>query len=315
MSAKTLISIFIALIVAGCTRPRTPSALVVSGATIIDVRDGSHIKDAAIVIEGERIIAVSAGQDTRIPSQARIIDARGKYVIPGLWDMHTHIYNQRELDTFFPLLVAHGVVGIRDAEGLLPKEFRGLGKQHRYAPHVFACGKYIDGPAPAGAADAAIVDELADKGVDFIKVGSMLSRERFLSIVARAKARGLHVAGHVPIAVSAAEASDVGLRTMEHLWEILLNISSREDQFRSERLQAVTRRLSTAEQELVVAFPETEPLISTWSDEKATALFRKFIANHTRQTPTLVNFAVRGPALNGDASFWNDPNLALMPKD
>jgi Amidohydrolase family len=198
---------------------------------------------------------------------------------------------------------------------LLPKEFRELGKRERYVPHVFACGKYIDGPAPAGSTESAIVDELADKGVDFIKVGSMLSRQRFLSIVERAKARGLPVAGHLPIAIRAAEASDLGLRSMEHLWEILLNISSREDQLRSERLRAVTSQLSTAEKELVVAFPETEPLLSTWDEQKASALFKKFIANHTWQTPTLVNFAVRGPALNGDASFWSDPNLALMPKD
>jgi imidazolonepropionase-like amidohydrolase len=218
----------------------------VTGATLIDVRDGSRIKDGAIVIKGERITAVGPAQDVPIPSQARIVNARAKYVIPGLWDMHTHIYNQRELDVFFPLLVAHGIVGIRDAEGLLPSEFRELGKQHRYVPRVFACGKYIDGPAPAGVADAAIVDELADKGVDFIKVGSMLPRERFLSIVARAKARGLHVAGHLPIAVSAAEASDVGMRTVEHLWEILLNISSQEDALRSERLRAVGKHLSTA---------------------------------------------------------------------
>jgi hypothetical protein len=314
MRSKVLITFLVAIVV-GCSRPSTLRVFVVSHATLIDVRDGSRIQDGAIVIEGERITAVGRAQDVRIPSQARIINAREKYVIPGLWDMHTHIYNQRELDAFFPLLVAHGVVGIRDAEGLLPNEFGELGKQHRYVPRVFACGKYLDGPAPAGADDAAIVDELADKGVDFIKVGSMLSRERFLSIVARAKTRGLRVAGHLPIAVGAAEASDVGMRTMEHLWEILLNISSREDELRSERLRTLARHLSTAEQELVVAFPETEPLMSTWSDQKASALFRKFVDNHTWQTPTLVNFAVRGPALNGDASFWNDPNLELMPKE
>ena len=315
MTPKSYIALLVMLIVFGCTQSQTPSALAIVGATLIDVRDGSHITDSTIIVESAHITAVGPAQSIRIPSRAGVIDAHGKYVIPGLWDMHTHIYNQRELDIFFPLLVAHGIVGIRDAEGLLPSEFRELGKRHRYVPHVFACGKYIDGPAPPGAADAAIVDELADKGADFIKVGSMLSRDRFLAIMARARARGLHVAGHVPIAVSAAEASDVGLQTMEHLWEILLNISTREDELRSERLGALKKRLSTAEQELVVAFPETEPLVSSWSDEKASALFGKFITNHTWQTPTLVNFAVRGSALNGDASFWNDPNLALTPKD
>lgn len=304
-----------ALTMAACSRSPARSALAATGVTVIDVRDGSRITDAVIIVEGERVTAVGSAPTIRIPSGAQVVDARGKYVIPGLWDPHTHIQNQRELDVFFPLLVAHGIVGIRDTEGLLPREFRELSRRHEHAPNVVACGTYIDGSAPAGVADAAIVDELAAKGVDFIKVGSMLSREHFLAILARAKERGLHVVGHVPVAVSAAEASDVGLRTMEHLWEILLTVSSREPELRARRLAALAGRLSTAERELELAFPSTEPLISTWNDEKALALFRKFVANRTWQTPTLVNFAKRGPALNGDAPFWNDPNLALMPKD
>ena len=246
MTVKPHIALLVALMIAGCTRLQAPSALAVTGATLIDVRDGPHIGDSAIIVESEHITAVGPARGIRIPSGARLIDARGKYVIPGLWDMHTHIYNQRELDIFFPLLVTHGIVGIRDAEGLLPSEFRELGKRHQYVPHVFACGKYIDGPAPAGATDAAIIDELADKEVDYIKVGSMLSRERFLAIVARARERGLLVAGHVPIAVSAADASDVGLRTMEHLLEILLDISDPGDRASGRTLggacEAVVRR-------------------------------------------------------------------------
>lgn len=168
---------------------------------------------------------------------------------------------------------------------------------------------------PLALPDAAIVDELADKGVDYIKVLSMLPRERFLAIILRARQRGLHVAGHIPIAVSAAEASDAGLRTMEHLWEIHLNVSSRETELRAARLSALNRPLTIADRELVLAFPPIEPLLSTWSDEKASALFKKLVANHTWQTPTLENFRVRGAALSGDPSFWNDPNLAFMPKD
>lgn len=316
------IGIIVVFLIAGCSRPPTQSVLAVTGATVIDVRDGSHIADAAIVIESGRITAVGPAGDVRIPPGARLVDARGKYVIPGLWDLHTHINNQRELDVFFPLLVAHGIVGIRDVSGslttdvgLLPREFRDFAKRHEYVPHVVACGTYVDGPAPAGVAGAAIVDSLADQGVDCIKVGSMLPRERFLAIVTRARQRGLPVVGHVPIAVSAAEASDVGLQTMEHLWEILLNISSRETELRAARLATLSRPLPIAERELALAFPPVEPLLSTWSDEKASALFSKFVANHTWQTPTLVPFAVRRPALSGDPSFWNDPNLAFMPKD
>ncbi len=311
---KLRIALLAVFLIAGCSRARAQSAMAVTGATVIDVRDGSRTTNAVIVIEAGRISAVGAARDVRIPSGARVVDARGKYVIPGLWDLHTHIQNQRELDVFFPLLVTHGIVGIRDTDGLLPREFRELGKRHEYVPHFVACGPAVDGPAPAGVADAAIVDELADKGVDYIKVLSMVPRERFLAIVARARQRGLHVAGHVPIAVSAAEASDVGLRTMEHLDEILLNISSRETELRAAGLAALSGRTTFVDQVLIQAFPPIEPFLSTWSDEKASALFSKLVANHTWQTPTLELYRVWGAAQGDDPSFWNDPNLAFMPK-
>ncbi len=300
---------------AAAQQPPPSLPLAVAGVTVIDVRDGSRTRHATIVIDAGRITAVGASALLRIPPGARVLNARGKYVIPGLWDLHTHIQNQRDLDVFFPLLVAHGILGIRDTGGLLPREFRELGKRHQYVPHVVACGTAVDGPAPAGVADAAIVDSLADQGVDYIKVLSMLPRERFLAIVARAKQRGLHVAGHVPIAVTAAEASDAGLRTMEHLDEILLNISSRETELRAARLAALSGRTTFVDQVLIQAFPPIEPFLSDWSDAKASALFKKFVANHTWQTPTLELYRVWGAALGDDPLFWKNPNLAFMPKD
>ena len=72
MTVKPSIALFVALIIAGCTRPQAPSALAVTGATVIDVRDGLHIDDSAIVIESEHITAVGAARDIRIPSGARV---------------------------------------------------------------------------------------------------------------------------------------------------------------------------------------------------------------------------------------------------
>ena len=164
----------IVLFTAGCGQVPVSSVLAITGATVIDVRNGSRIANAAIIVESGRISKVGAVSDTAVPSTARVIDARGKYVIPGLWDVHTHIQNQRELDVFFPLLVANGILGIRDCEGLFPSEFLALGAAQRYRPRVFASGRAVEGPAPAGAQDAAVIDELADKGVDFIKIFSMV---------------------------------------------------------------------------------------------------------------------------------------------
>jgi hypothetical protein len=307
--------LLLSLMLAACSPPPVQPTLALTGGTVINVRDGSRIADATVLVEGGRISRVGPGGDVQVPSQAMVVAVTGKYVIPGLWDLHTHIQNPRELEVFIPLFIAHGILGIRDMGGLLPREFRKLGGRQAYMPHVVACGTYIDGTAPAGVPDAAIVDELAEKGVDCIKVGSLLSRDRFFAIASRARERGLPLVGHVPVAVSAGEASDAGMRTMEHLWEIRGTISTRETELRRERVAALARRMSPADTELVLAFPPVEPLTSTWSDAKASTLFKKFVANHTWQTATLINHEARLRAFRGDSSFWSDPHLQLMPRD
>ena len=300
---------------AGCSNPPAQSLLVLKGATVIDVQRGAHLIDATIVIDHDRITMVGPATDVRVPRDARVVDVPGKYVIPGLWDVHTHIQNERELDLFFPLLVAHGVIGIRDVGGLLPRAFHEFGQQHQYAPHVVACGPIIgDVPDPGAPVDGAIVDELADKGVDCIKVSSFVSRERFLAIAARARARGLDVVGHVPVAVSATEASDAGLRTMEHLDEMLLNASLNEAELRATRVRTLNR-LRDPELMLMWTWPPIEPFLSRWSDDKAAALFATLVKNGSWQTPTLEDFHVWWVSTADDQAYWNDPNLRFIPKD
>src|SRR5262249_15122549 len=214
------IAFLLLVLVLGCSRVPTPPVLALTGATVINPADGSRIT-GPVLIQNGLISAVGSDGAVQIPSDAKIVDARGKYVIPGLWDMHVHIRNQQELDLFFPLLIAHGILGIRDCEGLSPSEFRNLAQRQEYAPRIFASGPAIDGLTPDGVADpAADVDARAIQGVDFIKVFSMLPRGRFLAIADRARKHGLGIAGHVPLAMNAGEASDAGMQTMEHLFEI-----------------------------------------------------------------------------------------------
>ncbi len=316
MIRKHLRLAVVVLLAASCRSVPEVSVLAITGATVIDVRDGSRIANATIVMSDGRITAVGPAAQTAVPSGARLIDFQGKYVIPGLWDVHTHIQNERELNVFFPLLIANGILGIRDCNGLLPSEFRKFGEQQRFRPRVVASGPAVDGAAPTGVDDAAIVDELADKGVDFIKIFSLVPRARFLAIAKRAHERGLQIAGHIPTAVPAAEASDASLRTMEHFDEILLNVSSRETALRAARLAAMSR-LSAKFSDLVweQAFPTIEPFLSTWSDEKASALFAKFVKNGTWQTPTLELYRVWTIAPFEDPAFWDNHDLVLMPAD
>src|SRR5262245_61129559 len=100
-SMKRLIALLFLL--AACSGPPQPSALAITGATVIDVRDGMHLANSVVLIDAGKITGVGTASEVQIPSGARVVDARGKYLIPGLWDLHVHIENQRELEAFFPL--------------------------------------------------------------------------------------------------------------------------------------------------------------------------------------------------------------------
>src|SRR5688572_24734420 len=95
---------------------RQGGALVLMRVTVVDVSAvdaaGALRHDQTVVIRGGRVTAVGAAGAVKIPSGARVIDATGKYLIPGLWDMHVHLSPATELA--LPALVANGVTGVRD---------------------------------------------------------------------------------------------------------------------------------------------------------------------------------------------------------
>src|SRR5262249_36385768 len=138
---------------------------------------------------------------------------------------------------FLTLYVANGVTGVRDMGGT-PKEFEQFSQWRRevtsgamLGPRVYAAGVVVDGPASKGRPDSLNVTNRAQarqavislkrRGADFIKVYSLLSREAFLAIADESKKQQLAFAGHVPAAVSAAEASDAGQKSLEHLFGVL----------------------------------------------------------------------------------------------
>src|SRR5262249_19644184 len=153
--------------------------------------------------------------------KAEVVDLKGAFVIPGLWDMHGHLSDpDLDLDTFPTLCVANGVTGVRDMFSEMPviqRWRREMAEGRRVGPRIVAAGPIVDGPDPmfpgslavANEAQArAAVGEALQRGGEFVKVLSFLPRDAYFALAAEAKARGVPFAGHVPYAVSAAEASD-----------------------------------------------------------------------------------------------------------
>jgi imidazolonepropionase-like amidohydrolase len=204
--------------------PTRRGALVISGATLIDGRGGPPIPDAVVVIEGDRITAVGPRDKFAIPRGATIIDARGKYLLPGLWDMHAH-FEQVE---WGPTYLAAGVTTVRDVGNEFEfitavrdaiKEGRGLG------PRLLLAG-IIDGEsstswglirASSPAEAQAVVNRYHAAGFQQIKIYSSVKPDVVKAICDEAHKLGMTVTGHVPEGMNAIEAVEAGMDQINHV--------------------------------------------------------------------------------------------------
>lgn len=296
-------------------------AIVLTHVTVIDATGAPPSADMTVIIVGDRIADIGKTRRLRVPKGARVIDGTGKFLIPGLWDMHVHTSYKE----FLTLFIANGITGVRDMGGS-PAEFESLQQWRKQiadgslrGPRIIAAGVHVDGPRAISRPESINVENREDarravetlkgRGADFIKVYTMLSREAYFALAAEAKKERLPIAGHVPAAVSAAEASDAGQKSLEHLFGVLYSCSSREAELRKEVAAAVAKSgIAVFVQEEIKAQIKT---LDTYDQRKAEALFARFTKNKTRQVPTLVGW--RSLADSDDQSSNNDPRLRYIP--
>jgi hypothetical protein len=200
--------------------------LAIVGATLINSTGAAPIPDSVILIEDGRIAAAGPRAQIRIPSDTTLLDATGKFAIPGLWDMHAH-YEQVE---WGPIYLASGVTSVRD----VGNEFNFITTLHNeldrrdnpaIGPHLEFAG-IIDGPGPmsigavlAGtpAEAIALVDKYKAAGARQIKIYSSVKPDVVKAITARAHALGLTVTGHIPNGMSAIEGVNDGMDQINHI--------------------------------------------------------------------------------------------------
>src|SRR5262249_43534077 len=153
------------------------------------------------------------------------------------------------------------------------------------------------------------VRKTKEQGFDFVKVYNLLPRDVYFAIADEAKKQGLPFVGHVPYAVTAAEAADAGQKSMEHLYGILLACSSGEEKLTQE-LKVARKDPRSPDRALLRRI--NEQLVDTYDAKKAAALFAKFKANQTWQCPTLT--VLRSLAYLDDPTHTNDERLKYMPR-
>ena len=271
--------------------------LALTHVTVIDMTGAPAKRDMTVVITGKRITAIEKAGKARVPSGARIIDAAGKFLIPGLWDMHVHF---TEIERSFPLFIANGVTGVRNMGGELEDLVRWrteVASGKLLGPRVLTCGPILDGPQPAAHGPTIVVgtvtegrqkvDMLKQRGADCVKVYDRLPRDAYFAIIDQAKRDGLPVVGHVPESITTMEASDAGQKSIEHLGTTLQGCSTIENELRRLEPAPMPSRGDFSEFPRRIA-ARGERMLNTYDEQKAKQLFAHLTQNRTWQVPTLV---------------------------
>ena len=305
----------------GRAAPQTGQrALVLASVNVIDATGTPVRVNMSVVIQAGRITEIGEAATVRPPRGARVVEAKGRYLIPGLWDMHVHWYDERLL----PLFIANGVTGVRQMSGFpLHLDWRTRAARGVLLSPRFVVGSpIVDGPTALwngsikvgnDAEGRQAVQKIKSAGYDFVKVYSDLPRDAFYAIAGEAARQGLAFAGHTPHSVTVQEASDAGQKSIEHLTGVLEGCSPVGGEitagYVANRAGADSRTRMTAAR-LQVTRGLFERVLATYDQERATALFARFARNGTWQCPTLI--VNRSLALVGDNDFRNDPRLKYM---
>ena len=234
------------------SRDTRVGSVYITHVTVIDTETGKEEPDRTVVISGDRISEVGDSKGVKVPPAAKVLDGTGKYLIPGLWDMHVHTW---DYDSTFPLYIANGVTGVCDMFGPPDaNKFRSeLAAKKVVAPHFYLASPIIGGhpkvwptSIEVNTAEEAreVVDEQTRRGADFIKLYSRLSRESYFAIIEESRRQKIPVEGHVPSLITAWKASSAKQKSFEHLGGIPLACSSHEEELRPKIAAANSRERS-----------------------------------------------------------------------
>ena len=286
------------------------SPLIIHDVTVIDTTGGPVQAHRSVVVRDDHIVSIvpSAELEKKERLPGTWIDGKGKFLIPGLWDMHVHMvfgdWFPRGREVTLPLFIANGITGVRDMGGeleVLQRWRKEISAGTLIGPRMVLSGPMLDGPQPRFPSSIAIktpedgrraVDDLKRRGADFVKLQSLIPREAVFAIAEEARKQGISFAGHVPDAVRASEASNAGQKSFEHLIGIFEGSSPLEDQF-------------------IKGPKNVGQFLSSYDPARAATLFALLAKNRTWQCPTLV--WERGGNLIDQTDFAHDTRAKYAP--
>lgn len=240
--------------------------LAIRGVTVVDVEGGRLLPSQTVLVRGNRITAVGASAGVPVPAGATVVDGTGRYLVPGLWDMHAHLPPGPPwvYTVGAPLFVANGVTGIREmfsectvcpADSTGMTSLKGMQRMREeiragsiVGPRLLLSSAAIESPpgsegweaivrSPAEA--AAAVDSAVAHGVDQIAVFAGTTHEAFAAIAERARHHQVALAPLLPVTVRPEESAAFGVRSRESVNEWVLACAADADRHRAAMTAAV----------------------------------------------------------------------------
>ena len=289
-----LSTILSTLLIFGCSsEEKQQFDLVIKNGKVIDLETGD-IKQLNIFISEGKIKKVDNTTAAKSFEAIKIIDAKGKFILPGFWDNHAHFRGGDSLiaanKNFLNLFIANGITTVRDAGGDLTTSVLEWNKEivagNLVGPTIFTSGPKIDGKNGTWAgsleveSEAAIqiaLDSLESIPSDFVKIyDSRITGELYLKTIAEAEKRNLITSGHMPFTVELNQAVDSGIDAVEHLYYVMKGCASNESE--------VTQKLVNKE----IGFWDAMPLLmSHYQDSVARKTFFHLKGHKVYVVPTL----------------------------
>ena len=293
---------------------KSPAIVVIHNVTIIDTTGGPAQPHRTVTVREGKIEKIEevpySGMSGSGGKSTVHINGTGKFLIPGLWDMHVHTvfgdWFPQAKEITLPLFIANGITGVRDMGSNLEtlQQWRTeIAAGTLIGPRMVMSGTMLDGPKPRFPDSIAIttpedgrraVDDLKKRGADFIKLQSLIPREAVFAIAEEARKQGITFVGHVPDSVRASEASNAGQKSFEHLIGIFEGSSP-----------------VPLEDKFIAGSKSEGEFLSGYDPARAEKLFALLAKNHTWQCPTLV--WERGGNLIEITDFAHDARAKYVP--
>ena len=292
------------------------NAIEIRDVAVVDVRSGKIRSHPSVLIDGDSIEEISPTNKLK-RAATQDIDAKGKYLIPGLWDMHIHFFLP---DRYWALFTANGVTGGRVMFGGKPffKENSDFESGAKTGPLLYIGSPIVDGPIPIWPGSVKVqnpaqgreeVRRLKKEGYAFIKVYSALPRESYLAIADECNQQRIPFEGHLPMGVTLNEAADLGQRTVEHMLGTTLAFAKDRDGLENDLRAAASKEDYASYSKKIQE--TTRKAVSGFSPTAGKDLIKLLLKNHTYLCPTLT--VLNSTSHLDDLNLAKDPRNAYMP--